>query len=56
MKLIYPGPSEAVEIDGVTCERGKPADVPDVHVDSLLAQGWTEPRKVDAEKKTAAKK
>lgn len=60
MKLIYPGPSEAVDLHdfGITAERGKPTDVPDEIAGSLLEQGWTEPkpRKAPAVKKSPGRK
>lgn len=58
MLLIYPGPSEAVVIDGITAARGVPVEIPAEHVTSLLEQGWTKPkpRKAPAAKKTAGAK
>ena len=57
MLLIYPGPSEAVFVPALDAEavRGKPIDVPEVIAQSLIDQGWTEPKKVDAAKSVAKK-
>jgi hypothetical protein len=48
MRLIYPGPSDGVDLllpagGSQPCLRGEPLEVPDELVDQLLAQGWTEP-------------
>jgi hypothetical protein len=46
VRLIYPGPCDAVEVPalGILAVRGEPTDdlTPSEHTESLLAQGWTE--------------
>ena len=56
MKLIYPGPFEAVFVPacGQAVKRGEAIDVADEAVAlSLIEQGWTEPKA--ATKKAASK-
>lgn len=46
MKVIYPGPHEAVQLpDGTVCPKDKPVNVSDAVGASLIAQGFSEPKK-----------
>lgn len=45
MKVIYPGPSLAVEVSGIIAHKGVPVEVPDHIGRSLIEQGWTKPAK-----------
>lgn len=56
MRLIYPGPSDAVEVPalGIIAVRGEPTDElePSEFTASLLEQGWTEHKPAKAPAKT----
>ncbi len=54
--IVYTGPSEAVDVDGVTLERGVPAEVPEALAAALLAQGtFTTPKPARAKPERAVK-
>lgn len=60
MRLIYPGPCDAVEVPnlGILAVRGEPTDdlTPSEHTESLLAQGWTEHKPVKTGKQQTENK
>lgn len=54
MKLIYPGPHEAVNVLalGQKVQRGEEVEIPDEIAERLVEQGWESPKPKKAVKAT----